>query len=72
MHKISGRKGQGITEYIILIALVVVAAVVIIRLLGIQTREKGVKAGKAIKEQTEEAQSQYESDKGAGSIDQLE
>ena len=72
MGRVNSRRGQGITEYIIIIALVVVAAIVIIRLLGTQTRKQGVEAGKAIKAETEKAQSQYDSDKGASNVDQLQ
>jgi len=68
---ITGKKGQGITEYIIIIALVVVVAIVIIRLIGKQSRDTGVGAGKAISEETGKAASQYQSDRGASDIDQL-
>jgi len=68
---LSSRKGQGITEYIVIIALVVVVAIVIIRLIGKQSRDTGVGAGKAISEETGKAESQYQSDRGASDIDQL-
>jgi len=66
-----GKAGQGMTEYIIIIALVIIAAIVVIRLLGKQSRDTGIKSGKAITEQTEKASSQYDSDKGASDIGQL-
>ncbi len=66
-----GIRGQGMTEYIIIIALVIIAAIVVIRLIGKQSRDSGVKAGKAITEQTKKAESQYDSDKGASDIGQL-
>lgn len=77
MHKphkylCSGKqKGQGMTEYVIIIALVIIAAIVVIRLIGKESRTTGVQAGKAISEQTNKAESQYNSDKGASDIGQL-
>ena len=69
--KRAGVRGQGMTEYIIILALIIIAAIVVIRLIGKQSRDTGVKAGKAITEQTKKAESQYESDKGASDIGQL-
>ena len=71
IQKRINQKGQGLVEYIVIIALITIATIVVVRLIGKQGGDTGVNAGKAISEQTRKAESQYQSDKGASDIGQL-
>ena len=56
------KKGQGMAEYIIIVALIIVVAIVAFRLFGARMRQTAVSSSDRIKRQTEAAAKQSDID----------
>ena len=48
MVKMNCRKGQGMTEYIIIVAMIAIAAIIVVKLFGSQIREVFTKSSESL------------------------